>query len=377
MRFIVQQTVLLGALHKIIGVIPAKTTISILSSFLFELNNDNLKITGTDLEISVSTSIDVNGQEDGSIAIPAKIILEIVRELPDIPLDISSEEDSRVSIITEKGLYRISGDSKDDFPNIIVEDSEGSTEMDSAKLHRMITKTMFAVSTDELRTALMGVYFQIMEDEFKLVSTDGHRLVKIVDKNFRSPSFQINVIVPTKALNILLRNMEASLIEANEKINLQLSENHVIFTFGRSSIYSKTIEAKYPKYENVIPLDNDKRLLVNRDSLIASVRRVSIFSNSITHQMRFIISQNKLEIRSEDLEFGGEAKEEIPADYNSDDLEIGYNSYYILDILKNIDTDEVVIMLKNATSAAIFYPITQIAGEDLMMLVMPIRLVDE
>jgi len=299
MRFIVQQTVLLGALHKIIGVIPAKTTISILSSFLFELNNDNLKITGTDLEISVSTSIDVNGQEDGSIAIPAKIILEIVRELPDIPLDISSEEDSRVSIITEKGLYRISGDSKDDFPNIIVEDSEGSTEMDSAKLHRMITKTMFAVSTDELRTALMGVYFQIMEDEFKLVSTDGHRLVKIVDKNFRSPSFQINVIVPTKALNILLRNMEASLIEANEKINLQ------------------------------------------------------------------------------DLEFGGEAKEEIPADYNSDDLEIGYNSYYILDILKNIDTDEVVIMLKNATSAAIFYPITQIAGEDLMMLVMPIRLVDE
>lgn len=377
MRFIVQQNVLLGALQKIIGVIPSKTTISILSSFLFELSENTLKITGTDLEISVSTIIDVNGEEDGALAIPAKIILEIVRELPDIPLDISSDEESRVSIVTEKGLYRISGEPKDEFPNIIIEDSEGSIEIDSAKLHRMITKTMFAVSDDELRTALMGVYFQIRKDEFKLVSTDGHRLVKIVDKNFRSPLFQINVIIPIKALNIFLRNMEVSLIEANEKINVQLSENHAIFTFGRSSIYSKVIEAKYPKYENVIPIDNDKRLLVNRDGLIASVRRVSIFSNSITHQVRFSISKNKLEILSEDIEFGGEAKEEISADYNFEDLEIGYNSYYILDILKNIDSDEIVVMLKDSISAAIFYPITQNEGEDLMMLVMPIRLVNE
>ncbi|MBN1347808.1 DNA polymerase III subunit beta [candidate division KSB1 bacterium] len=377
MRFVVQQALLLGALQKIIGVIPAKTTISILSSFLFDLNGKNLSITGTDLEISASTSIDVEGQEDGSIAIPARIILEIVRELPDIPLDVSSDEDNKVSIMTEKGVYRISGESKDDFPNIIFEDSEGSIEVDSSKLHRMITKTMFAVSTDELRMSLMGVYFQIKEDELRMVSTDGHRLVKIVDTNFRSPAFALSVIVPTKALNLLIRNIESTLADANEKIAMQLSENHAIFSFGRSSIYSKTIEAKYPKYENVIPKDNEKRLLVNRDSLIASTRRVSIFSNSITHQIRFSIAKNKLEIVSEDLEFGGDAKEELPADYNADDMEIGYNSHYILDILKNIDTDELVILLNNPTSAAIFTPISQNAGEDLMMLLMPIRLVED
>lgn len=377
MRFIVQQNLLLGALQKLIGVIPSKTTISILSSFLFELNENNLNITGTDLEISASTSIDVEAQEDGAIAVPAKIILDIVRELPDIPLDISCDENNRISIVTEKGLYRISGESKDEFPNIIFEDSEGNIEIDSNKLYRMINKTIFAVSTDELRMALMGVYFQISENEFRMVATDGHRLVKIIDTDFRSPSFSINIIVPTKALNLLLKNMETSLIEANEKIYMQLSESHVVFNFGRASIYSKTLEAKYPKYENVIPLDNDKRLLVNRDSIIASVKRVSIFSNSITHQIRLSISKNKVEVLSEDIEFGGEAKEEIPADYSSDEFEIGYNSHYILDILRSIDSEEVVMMLNNSTSAGIFNPVTQNSGEDFMMLLMPIRLVED
>lgn len=372
MNFKVNKKEFHQALQNIIGVVPVKTTIPILSDILLDLENNTLSLTGTDLEVSISTAINVQGEMNGAVAIPAKVLFEIVRELPEIPLEIKCDEDFKVTLTSDKGFYRISGESKDDFPKVSIEDAQGSFSIETERLARMINSTIFAVSFDELRTTLMGVYLQVLENELRMVSTDGHRLVKIVNKSFSSPDFQKETIIPTKALNLLLKNTHES-----EKTKVDLSDEHIVFNLGNTTIFSKCIEGQFPNYERVIPLDNDRELIINRDILSSSVRRVAIFSNSITHQIRFSISKNTIKIQSEDIEFGGEAQESINAQYTGEDIEIGYNGNYILDILRHIDTEDIILKLKEPTSAGIITPKTQKEDEDLLMLLMPIRLNEE
>ena len=374
MHFTVSKSILQKGLQKVVGVIPAKTTIPILENVLLELQGNKLQITGTDLEICISTEIEVNADMDGACAVPAKALNEILRELPEIPVEIQLEDQNKISLRTQNGLYKLGSQPKEEFPSIVLEDTEGQFDLDSDSLARMINKTIFAVTTDELRTTLMGVYFQVLAEEFRCVATDGHRLVKINNTGVKSPDFQKNIIVPTKALALILRNIEA--LEEPQDITVSFGENHLIFRLNETFVYSKIIEGQYPKYENVIPIDNDKKMIVNKDELAAAVKRVAIFSNSFTHQIIFGVENNILKISSEDIEFGGEGKEEIAVKYDSEILEIGYNGLYILDIIKNIDTDEVVFTLKDSVSAAIVTPISQKANEDLMMLIMPIRLTD-
>ncbi len=374
MQFTVAKSILQKALQKVVGVIPSKTTIPILENVLLELQGNKLQITGTDLEICISTAIAVNGKVDGETTVPAKALNEILRELPEIPIDVQREEENRISIRTANGLYRLASQPKEEFPSIVLEESEGHFDIDANLLARMITRTIFAVSTDELRATLMGVYFQLMSEGFRCVATDGHRLVKIHNSMFKSPEFQKNVIVPTKALSLILRNIEA--LDEPKNVNIAFGENHLVFKLDETFIYSKIIEGQYPKYENVIPIDNDKKMVVNRDLLASAVRRVAIFSNSYTHQIKFTIHKNLLKISSEDIEYGGEGNEQIEVKYESEPMEIGYNGLYILDLIKNIDTDEVVFLLKDSVSAAIVTPITQRQNEELMMLIMPIRLTD-
>jgi DNA polymerase-3 subunit beta len=374
MHFTVSKGVLQKGLQKVIGVIPSKTTIPILENVLLELQENKFQITGTDLEICISTELTVNGDMDGACTVPAKSLNEILRELPEIPVEIQLEDKNKLSIRTQNGLYKLGSQPKEEFPSIVLEESEGQFNIDSGLLSRMINKTIFAVSTDELRTTLMGVYFQLMADQFRCVSTDGHRLVKINNSQIKSPEFHNNVIVPTKALALILRNIEA--LEEPQDIEISFGENHLIFKLDETFVYSKIIEGQYPKYENVIPVDNDKKMVVNKEELAAAVKRVAIFSNSFTHQIKFVIDNNILKISSEDIEYGGEGNEEISVKYDAEILEIGYNGLYILDIIKNIDTDEVAFLLKDSISAAIVTPISQKADEDLMMLIMPIRLTD-
>jgi len=374
MHFTVSKGILQKGLQKVVGVIPTKTTIPILENVLLELQGNELKVTGTDLEICISTEVVVNGEMDGSCAIPAKALNEILRELPEIPIEFQLEDQNKISIRTQNGLYKLGSQPKEEFPTITLEQSEGQIDIESDLLARMINKTIFAVSTDELRTTLMGVYFQLMAEEFRCVATDGHRLVKIRTMEVKSPDFQKNVIVPTKALSLMLRNLES--LEEPQPIKISFGESHLIFSLDETFIYSKIIEGQYPKYENVIPIDNDKKMIVNKAELGAAVRRVAIFSNSFTHQIKFVIENDKLKISSEDIEYGGEGQEEIAVKYDAEILEIGYNGLYILDLIKNIDTDEVVFLLKDSVSAAIVTPVTQKTNEDLMMLIMPIRLTD-
>jgi len=383
MNFVVMKSSLYKAVQKVIGVVPSKTTTPILGNILLTLRGSNLELSATDLETSVSTTLEVDGKQDGGLAVPGKFLNDIVRELPEVPIEVEATGNERLVLRTEKGTYRLAGEAKEAFPRIPIHEQNGEFTVSSSKIGRMVEKTLFAVSTDELRPNLMGVYLEVMEDQLRMVSTDGHRLAKIVHRNFGLPGqgaaagSRRSAIIPTKALNLLLKNLEEGDSPAGQAVALSIGENHIVMRVGRTVIYSKLVEGRYPNYESVIPHDNDKELTVNRDLLASSLRRVAIFANVITHQVRFALTPTQMEITSEDPEVGAEAKEIVPVEYRGDPMVIGYNASYVLDVLRHLDTEEVVFKLKDPTSAGSIYPSTQREGEELMMLLMPIRLSEE
>lgn len=371
MKFSVNKADFFHSLQKVIGVIPQKTTIPILSNVLLKLEGDSLTLSGTDLEISIATTCDVFDTEDGGITIQGKRFYDIIRELPDIPITITTDANDVVTISTDKGIYKMIGESEEEYPQIVVEDAENSFSIDVAKFNRMVDKTSFAVSSDELRTTLMGVLMEMTSSELRLVATDGHRLAKIVDQSYKGQDDASSVILPTKALQLVSKNSGDDNI-----LQISVGESHVTFKSGRTKIFSKVIEGQFPNYNRVIPLDNELQMQVNRDLLMSTVRRISIFSSEYTHQVKFQLNPSSLIIQAEDAELGGEAKESIAVDYSGEDLTIGYNGSYIYDILRHLDSEEVIFFLKNAGSAAIIKPSDQNKDEDLMMLIMPIRLED-
>lgn len=370
MKFTVNQKNLLESLQKISGVVPARSTAPILENILFEVEENKLKITGTDLEVYITTETETKEiHKPGSVALPARVITEMVRSLPEIQILFELDENNRVKITTDQGLYQISGISKDNFPERPTFSNEKTIEIQNSLLKRMFSKTIFAVSSEELRPALMGVFIQIMADEFRMVATDGHRLSKIVDNSFRYDDSPVRMIVPPKAVQIALKNFGE---EGATK--LTVDESGLGFIFNKTTLYTRLVEGEYPDYERVIPKDNDKKLVVSKDLLISSVRRVSIFSSALTHQVRFSLSQGKMSIYSEDLDIGGEAKEEIKVDYSADQMEMGYNAQYLLDILKHVDSNEVTFHLNNPVRAALVTPVKQKENESFLMLIMPIKL---
>jgi DNA polymerase-3 subunit beta len=370
MKFSISQETLVQCLQKVSGVVPSKSTTPILENVFFELDDEKLQITGTDLEVSVSTQTTPDRiDRTGSVALPARVIIEMVRSLPNIMIQFESDKNHRVKITTEQGHYQVSGISKDNFPEIPKVSTTHTLELDNARLHRMFSKTIFAVSADELRPALMGVFVQIMPNELRMVATDGHRLSKIIDKNFKSKQKAANIIIPPKAVQLVLKNIDG---EGTTKIAVE--EKMLCFIFENTTLFTRLVEGQYPDYDRVIPSDNKNQLTVNKSLLMSTVKRVSLFSNAFTHQVRFSIDKEKISVQSEDLDVGGEAKEEIAAQYGAEPMDIGYNAVYVMDILKQIDTDSLTFHLKSPMSAALVTPDVQIEGEDFEMLLMPIKL---
>ncbi|MBW7887388.1 MAG: DNA polymerase III subunit beta [Bacteroidetes bacterium] len=369
MKFQVQSSELQKALAKTINVVPTRSTLPILENLLFEVHSNNLKITATDLEISVAVSIQIKGNENGTIAIPAKRIFDTVRALPDTPISFSVDtESNKIKMKTENGEYTLIGETTDVFPSI--PEFKGETEFVTAAplLQQIIDKTTFAVSTDELRPSMMGVLFQIGENKLVAVSTDGHRLVKIINKNFSSKKISKEVIIPAKALNLIGKVAEGA------ETKISINETHIVFKYEGVSLISRLIEEKYPNFDTVIPQNNNKYLIVNKYEILQSVRRVSLYSNSTTHQIRMSLMKDEVKITAEDQDFGSEAKETISCDYNDEEMEIGFNSAYILDILTHIDGDEIQFNLSSSNKASIVVPRVQKEGEEMLMLVMPVRL---
>lgn len=369
MKFTAASNELQKALSKISGVVPSKSTLPILENILFQVSKNTLSLAATDLEISMSASMEIKGSDDGSIAVPAKRLMETIRALPNIQLVFHADlATNKIKMITEMGEYVLMGESSEEFPTIPQFKGEEKILLDGEMLRKLIHRTIFSVSTDELRPAMTGVLLQVKESELRAVSTDGHRLVRIDYTGLKPSKVKREIIVPAKALMLVARSAE------NGENTFSVNATHVQFSFGTTTLTSRLIEESYPNYESVIPLDNDKKLIVNRDQMLASVRRVALYSSSTTRQVRCSLKKNELRIMAEDVDFGGEAKEKIPCDYAADDLEIGFNSTYLTDILSHLDSEEVEFKLGSSVRAAIITPAKQDQNEDLLMLVMPMRL---
>jgi DNA polymerase-3 subunit beta len=367
MKFNITSGELVKALSAVAGVVPSKATLPILENVLFESVDGALKLTATDNEIYIVEKLPAEIVQDGSVAIPARRLLDTMRQLPDIPLSFDIDDRCIVKFRTDRGAYKLVGAKAEDFP-MLPSVSEGTTIMvDTESLTSGIEKTRFAVSTDDLRPNMMGVYFQVDEEKTRLVATDGHRLVRLVKHDMKG-DVPVNFIVPDKALAQVTRTLNGG------ETKMQITKHHVRFTNGDAEVIARLINESYPNYENVIPKENEKIMTVGKDDMLATVRRVSIFSSSTTRQIRLNLSQDEVSIFAEDYEMSSEARESIKCQYDADDMVIGFNARYLADVLHNITGDEVTFAFSTPNRAGIVQPIEQAADEDLLMLIMPVML---
>jgi len=368
MKFTANSIELQRTLNKVGGVVPTKSTMPILENILCELSNNMLTVTATDLALSLTVSLQVRGAEDGKIAIPAKRLMDTMKSLPDTSTVFSIDTTTnKIKITTENGEYGLTGESAKDFPPVPPFKGTSELSIDSNVLRGLIHKTTFAVSTDELRPAMMGVLLQAKDSDLRAVSTDGHRLVRLNYRPQKPVSMKKDVVIPAKALLILGKSIDEG------DTTISISETHVKFTFSQSFLVSRLIDEAYPNYETVIPAENDKQMTVKRDDMISSIRRVALYASATTHQIRFDIGKSAVQITAQDIDFGGEARETIPCTFTGDSLEIGFNSVYLIDILSHLESEQVAFRFSTPTRAGIVSPV----GDDsssILMLVMPVRL---
>ena len=371
MKFTSDKASLQQALQQLGKVTPTRSTLPILSSVLISTTEDRLSIRATDLEISQIIYIPSKIEGEGSIAVQHRTLLEITNEIPEGELEIEVSEKGKVNITTTFGTYSIMGKPVDEFPSLPEIDDQQSVQIGAPILKRIIEKTSFAVSRDELKPSLLGVLFQFQEDGLKAVATDGHRLAKHTRTDYGDGGYKGDNIIPVKFLNIL-----HSYLDGDDMITLKVSDNHIMMDSQETALYTRIIDERFPDYDSVFPTDNDKRMVISRTDFLAAVKRVSIFSNKTTHQIALRISGDGLEVTTEDVETVSSAKEKLECKYEGEDLLIGYNSNYLRDILNHIDGDEVVMELRSPVSAAVVFPVEQQENEELSLLLMPIRLND-
>jgi DNA polymerase-3 subunit beta len=367
MKFSVSSNELNKGLSAVIGAVPSKATLPILETILFESEDGKLKLTATDLEISIIEYIDADIEEDGAVAIPARRLLETLRQLPNIPVFFNVDERKNINFRTDKGTYKLVGDDADEFPEVPNLDDGTNISTTTELMNNAIHKTLFAVSSDDLRPAMMGVYFQIGTDESKFVATDGHRLVKYTNREITADK-EVDFIVPDKALSLIQKTIDG------DKCDLTVTEDHARFKSESTIVITRLINEQYPNYDSVIPRDNDKFLTISKDQMLSTVKRVAIFSSSTTRQIRLQLGSDKLTIRAEDLDMSSEAKETIECEYSDEEMEIGFNAKYLGDVLSNIDDDEVTFEFSSPNRAGIVKPSDKDENEDILMLVMPVML---
>jgi DNA polymerase III subunit beta len=370
MKFIVNTSALLGKLQVVIGTVAAKPILPILDHFLFDIKNGVLTITSTDLETSMSTTMEVQSEEDCVVAVPSRLTMDTLKALPNQPITFTLDEKTHaIELRSENGRYKLSGQPGEDFPKTPDLDSDTSFEMTSMTLLSSISKTIFSTGTDDLRLNLTGVYVELFNDSANFVATDANRLVRLKRTDVK-PGVEHSFILPKKALNLL----KATLSDDDSVVQIDYNTTNAYFTFGDVKLICRFIDERYPEYNAVIPDENPNVLTINRMDLLNSVKRISIFSNKTTHQIRFKISGSELVISAEDIDMANEATERLTCAYEGVDIEIGFNSKLMLDILNNIDAVSVRVELSEPSRAGIILPDENEENEDLLMLVMPMML---
>ena len=370
MKFNLSKSKLSGYLQSVLQVVPSKSTLPILSNILFEVLENKLKISATDLEVSITATFDCEVAKSGVAVLPGRILFDIIKELPESDITFEGTS-SRVEIKIPNGSYKIACAAADDFPKLPVVNTKKQIKIPGSDLVRMIKKTTFACSTDETRPALNGVLWSTKGDLMTMVATDGHRLSKVSVENSKLKGLSEDIIIPPKVLNLIPK----FITEDDCEVGIIFGENNIIFNLEDVILTSRLIEGPYPNYDQVIPSESDKKMVIAKDELIGSVRRVSILSNSLTHQVRFSIKNNQVKISTTNADVGGEGKETLNCDYVGDAIDLGYNANYIVDILNKIDGDEVIFELSNAVSAGVLYS-PDIPKDVFLCLIMPLRLAD-
>ncbi len=374
MKFTISKSQFEDVLQIVLNAIPSKTTLPILGNILVNADDDGITFSATDLDISVSTTLKLKPSKKGVFTIPAKTTNEIVRELPQSEIEVSVAN-NRVEMKAERGSYKVSGISPDEFPRLPDYKSAKEVKIAGKDIALMVKRTNFAVSMDETRPALNGILWQTSGDKMIMVATDGHRLARMRVDNSKLSGLTDDLIIPPKAMNYLTRLIG----DRDVEIGVVFGEKNITFSIPKDEdtntiVSSRLIEGPYPNYEQVIPSENDKRMIVNRDELHAAVKRVSILSNSLTHQVRFVMDKNKLELSATNVDLGGEAKETLPCEYEGERLELGYNANYVIDVMKQMESEEVVFELSTPVAAGIIYASDR--KEDYLCLIMPLRLAE-
>ena len=370
MKFIVSSGLLLKRLQIISGVINNNNALPILDNFLFELSSGQLVISASDLETTMTTEVDVETESDGNVAIPARILLDTHKTFPEQPLTyIVSDDKTHLELSSEQGKYSISCIDGDEFPRLPDLEEASEVTIPADALVMAVNKTLFAAGNDELRPVMSGVFFQFTSNDLTFVSTDAHKLVRYRRTDLQADQ-TAEFIMPKKPLNLL----KTSLIHADE-VKVMYTETNARFEYGGVTLVCRLIDGTYPNYEAVIPRENPNKLLIDRQSLLASVRRVSIFSNKTTHQIRLKIAGNELQISAEDLDFANKAHERLACDFSGDDMEIGFNSRFLVEMLSNIESENIRLEMSAPNRAGLIIPADGLEdGEDLLMLVMPVML---
>jgi len=370
MKFIVSSSYLLKQLQVLGGIINTNNTLPILENFLFDLDGSALTVSASDLETTISSKLEVESTEKGSVCIPARLLLETLKTFPEQPLTFTIEDNNIIEISSDHGKYALAYASGEEFPNAIELKDPSTTELLGDVLASAISKTIFAAGNDDLRPVMSGVFFQFTNDGLIFVATDAHKLVKYTRKDL-SASQEAEFIMPKKPLNLL----KSILAGSEEKVTIEYNESNAKFIFDTTEMVCRLIDGKYPNYEAVIPKENPNKLSIERNQFLNSVRRVSIFSNKTTHQIRLKIAGAELNVSAEDIDYSNKAEERLTCDYQGDDLQIGFNSRFLTEMLNNLSSDEVSLEMSLPNRAGILTPKDGLdEGEIITMLVMPVML---
>ena len=374
MNFIVSSSYLLKNLNAINGVITSNPVVPILDNVLFEIENGNLLITASDLQTSVMVEIQVESKGDGSVAIPAKILIDTLKNLPEQPVTFSiDDENYNIEINSDNGRYKLAGENATDFPKVPQITDSYSIDLSSELLSNAISNTIFSTSTDELRPAMTGIFLKLSTSSCTFVSTDGHRLVKYVRSDISGDEVDHEMILPRKSLNLLKSTLPS---EKSSDVKLEFNASNAFFSFDNVKMVCRLIDERYPDYENVIPLDNSNNIVIDKSEVLSSLKRISIYANKTTNQIRFKISGGEILISAEDLDFSNEANERISCEHDGADIEIGFNAKFLIEILSNLNSTRVTFKLSEPNKAGLIIPDEMDEDEDITMLVMPVMLND-
>lgn len=370
MKFVVSTGTLLKQLQLISGVIGTSAVLPILEDFLFEIKGNKLTLFSTDLETSMSTVVEVQAKDKGRAAIPAKILLDTLKNLREQPLTFNIDQKTHaVEITTDNGKYKMAGENGDDFPKIPAADNVTEVSFPASVLSKAVGKTLFAVSNDDLRPAMTGVLFQLDGQGATFVATDAHKLVRYKRTDAKSGK-AASLIVPKKALNLL----KAALPASNAQVTVSFNNSNAFFSFDSVNLICRLVDAKYPDYNAVIPRESSSRLTINRESLLSSLRTIANYSNKTTNQVVMKIAGSELTMSAQDLDFSNEAVERLTCNYEGADMEIGFNAKFLIEMLSVLESEEVIFELSGPTRAGILLPSETDKEEDLLMLVMPVML---